>query len=304
MSGVQPPLPLLPATVTVTCTTGAGSARASRHPVTIGVGWQVDTGHDMLAEMVAAALGGRVSCLDLPDRVVPAVREWVGLRLRRHPLRLIRDGSRRWLLAESASCCRARGWTTPGVAAEHGREATHVATRFGASAPAVAEIADRLSVPTPHRPADPWLAQLWQCGLDPEVARAFHEQVAPLHGMLPEDVVVLLASPLPHGPGSTTWSGTPIPPLMHWVGEAAAHVAGLPDRTEWARLQAPAREVCELTGAGYRARQVARVCRAARVSGPAAVTMLAGWVRAGSRPSVAELIRALDTDTGTAPSPD
>ena len=75
-------LPLLPGRARLLRPTIACVARrvdevpadAVTHQVTVHHDWRVTVPHDLGGERVAAALGGHCSCLELVDRVIPAVR--------------------------------------------------------------------------------------------------------------------------------------------------------------------------------------------------------------------------------------
>lgn len=108
-------------------------ADALTHQVTVHHNWRVTVPHDLGAERVATALGGHCSCLELVDRVIPAVRAIMPLLSRQELPAIEAIGSRgRWQIAPAAqaSCCRGRQADGIGAAAGHVLGSTHLATQL------------------------------------------------------------------------------------------------------------------------------------------------------------------------------
>jgi len=94
------------------------------HLVTIQPDWSRSTPHDIGLERVAMATGGYLSCVDLVDHEVPALRELLQLRARRVVPEITRAAARLWRLGDASPDCRCRslGFGTAADVAEHARD--------------------------------------------------------------------------------------------------------------------------------------------------------------------------------------
>lgn len=182
-------------TFTIACRTSA-SGTPREHEVSVTPGWQLVTPHDLDAERLAVALGGVCTCVDLADRVLPAVAGYVTHRLRRDSAAIVHADDGSWRPAVDVSgCCRDQGFPQARDAAAHLRRPKHWAQRYGASPTVVAQIAQQIldaealasgektPVDQNRDPACPRvesqvldataLAVCWDAGLHPERALAW-----------------------------------------------------------------------------------------------------------------------------------
>ena len=302
-------LGLLPATVVLTCRTSEG--RATRHPVTIGTDWTVDTGHDIESERLAAALGGRLSCLDLIDNVdytLPAARQWLLANLRiGHPGITSGDG-RRWRPVRAARCCPRSGFADPAKASEHVRSQRHIGTQLGAPPRHLAAVirhwspllAQNAPPPTDHR-----YCYLWECGLTPDHIHNVERELQ-ADEPLPLELHLALMAAQP----DLTWFSEAIaahreaPSAAVWIAWESARweQIALPERLEWLSQPIPPRLALVLGAAGMRAQDVHRLAEAQACTLTRAANQLVSWVETGLQPSIDDLI-ALDHDRGLLPAP-
>lgn len=286
---------LLPLSFPVACRTSrATGARVRRHPVTIESNWSLSTGHDLNSERLAAALGGYLSCVDLADRVMPAARTWVELRLRTKLPEIARVDDR-WCARTSASCCRA-GYRDSATAAGHVRDRAHLARtadidprQLGGVTKHLSPLIDTLACPVKGRAT----RLLWASGLHPEWVNAV-EQAVGLSEMPPQFHQAVLAcqpdltrlrqvlelahcSEQKYSAISLTWmynlwSQIPAGQWDDWLADAVSPQLS-----------------CTLAAAGYTVAdaRALRLALGGTVNGAAAV--LAAWVSNGHRPSVHQL---------------
>jgi hypothetical protein len=113
-------------------TSNSPTAATTKHMVTIGPDWTVETPHDLAAEQVAVSLGGYVSCLELQSRSIPAVQQWLALERRAAPPPLQLGSGARWHAKLRATCCPKTGFDSAGHAADHARSTRHLAVQFSA----------------------------------------------------------------------------------------------------------------------------------------------------------------------------
>lgn len=164
-------LGLLPVTVTTRCgAVGRAFDDRQPHAVTMHRDGSVDTGHDVAAERVAAALGGRVTCLDLLDHTVPALRSWLAAQLRIAPPPVTSKEGRRWLPTDRALCC-ARSYPLVLPAVRHLRSERHAAIRHGAPVEQVTDFATVFRSRLTSALGDAGVDVLWQHGLSQEHCR-------------------------------------------------------------------------------------------------------------------------------------
>jgi hypothetical protein len=190
-----------PLTLAVECRTEPNRP-GNAHQITLDTEWQVHTPHDLDAERVAQAFGGYLSCLELVDKVVPALAGLVQLVGRRRLPDVRRAGSADWRIAVPAQGCRCQGtsFRAPELAAFHARGVEHWAALWGLSRNSVRLLAHLVDqVARAHgiterlgeHPArsevleGSGLDDLWQAGLHPELVTALHQGVWPGGSALP-----------------------------------------------------------------------------------------------------------------------
>ncbi|MGI8720653.1 MAG: hypothetical protein ACR2JG_00345, partial [Geodermatophilaceae bacterium] len=119
----------------VACRTARTGDPLGKHEVWIEADWSVVTPHELTLERIAMAMGGYLSCVDLVDREVPALRELVQLEARRVLPQITRNVEGRWTLRTLAPGCRCRptGFRSAAEAADHARDPAHVARLYGVS---------------------------------------------------------------------------------------------------------------------------------------------------------------------------
>ncbi|GAB4004829.1 hypothetical protein [Nocardioides ultimimeridianus] len=124
-----------PLVVHVACETG--DRDPTSHPVTVTEDWALISPHDLAAERVGVAFGGRCSCLELADRALPAVRHWLDLHLRRRTPEVRYSAARGWCVPVREGCECDFGpefgrVATVEAAVAHATSPQHVAAGFGA----------------------------------------------------------------------------------------------------------------------------------------------------------------------------
>jgi hypothetical protein len=319
-----PPSPEGGLELTVRCRTVRTGPGGRSHPVTINPDWSVTTPHDLELERIAVAMGGYLSCLQLVDSEVPALRKLTQLRARRTLPEILRNSSARWTLHTLAvGCdCVPYGFASAAEAADHARSPLHVARQMHA----VPRGLERLLYRVEHahgtafcrRPADEWgagevvrerdgLDQLWDCGIHPRL-------VARLHEALWRD-----------GPPMPAWfylGAATCKPDLSWV---AATLQAVPDedvavwlcwtnteldrrhpdaRTVWLRAGVPRHAIATLAAGNYTPVDVARLAASTRRNIPRAALTLAAWHKAGCHPTPEQiaLLDELDVDPWYEPS--
>lgn len=118
----------------VECRASRTALSGPRHEVRVQADWSVETPHDLAAERVAAAFGGYTSCLELPDRTVPACREAIPSLARRRAPAMNYMAGRGWRVTHRPSRCRCDGrfFAEARHAAVHLRSPEHIAASAGA----------------------------------------------------------------------------------------------------------------------------------------------------------------------------
>lgn len=309
-----------PLTLRIGCWTSPDpDADGVRHEVTLQPDGTVDVPHDLEAERLAAAFGGYLSCLELVERVVPALDDWWQLQRRQLLPPLSRGPRGQWRPLPSASgpCCSPAQHVAP--VAEHVRSAEHLTRAGRLPARLVGPLATTLLTVhgVPQLPRDAALdalgcvrgvdgvAALWQAGLHPTVVRSVHDRLVGPDG--PE-----LAQALYLGAVSRR-------PDLAWVAETLRRVAeaaggSLPQeqedelaewltwtqtrldprerqrRAEWLTVGVPRSWVVELARSGYEPEHARRLAAGTHRSVPGAVGLLRSWSAAGLRPSPDDLL--------------
>lgn len=296
-------------TVDVRCYTDPTHSGGRTHPIVLHADWSVDTGHDLDAERFSVAFGGYLSCLDLPDKVLPAVRAFVArqLRLTWPSIDLVIGGG--WALLDPFDRCCGRGmYSDAGLAAQHWRSLTHVAVEHGARPAVVKRLAGQ--VLTAHgRTVEqrvPYGASalvgrsvksradldlLWQAGLTPELIDVVHGKVG--HGRpLPANFYLGVISRRP----DLKWihdTATKVPDreLHDWLAwTETAHDRAHPDsRGDWLALGISRRDVTVLLATDYTPDDVRQLADATGRTRTSAAHLLATWADAGCFPTIPAL---------------
>jgi hypothetical protein len=185
---LAPPTPDGDLVVEVECRTSRTAKKGTLHPITIRADWSVEVPHDLDAERIAVALGGYCSCLELADKVVPAVALFAQRVTRRGPAGIGHVRGRGWMVSEPNRLCGcARQWFTAAhVAAEHARSLRHLAAVHGLAEWQLERLARAVEDawgPLRKPPPEGWYAaglvrepfgldELWLAGVHPDtVAR-------------------------------------------------------------------------------------------------------------------------------------
>lgn len=307
-----------PVTVTVCC--GAEPSCRAKHAVRISPplepegSWLVETGHDLEAERVAAALGGgRMTCLDIADLEVPAIEGYwrskrrdvlVGIQ----PERARRGKMTTWLVtAQVKGCeCESKRWDRPEEAAAHLRDLGHWCRKSGAQYRSTQRLLRVLQQATgPATWSDRWplstssgcvehdedLFRLWEFGIHPDVVSEIHTGLGlsdPLSAQAYLHIVTQLIDVgwlrqfISGGPQAVTWAATT------WTSWDASHPE---ERAEWFEAGLHYKVIAALLGSPYSRDDVRTLASATGLSMNAAGHVIADWVAAGCRPTLEQLIK-------------
>ncbi len=302
-------------TVQVRCRSQRG-VTGRKHAITIRPDWSVTTPHDLDAERIGVALGGYLSCIDLVDHTVPALRDLVQLVARRVLPPLSRNHVGRWVVDQpTQGCsCETQSHATPYDAAEHARGAAHMARRYGADPKQLHRLLEE--VVAAHGgfqmcPPPGWVALgsvreprgidvLWGAGVPPELVMEVQERVLPRGGPLPTaaylgaayrcddlDWLASTVSRCPHGaddPDSVTWAA------WAYGNEDRAHPHA---RGDWLSVGIPRSAVDTLVEGGIGVGVAEELAETTGRTLQRAAVVLAAWERAGCRPGPGD-IAALD----------
>lgn len=302
----------LPVALRVPCSADP-TAPGTEHEVTLTADWELDTGHDLELERLGAALGGWLSCLELADRVLPAVRGLWLARTRSVPHRMVRLDHRQgspWVLGEAVpGCyCATGGFRDVAGLVDHLSSPEHWATAHEAPIghverfyQALEHAAGVLTRRPARRAVLGWdlsarvreadgAERLWRLGLPPEVIATTHQEISPWGEPLPvacyRDVLLRgcptewLAQFAELGSDAVTWAA------RSWGARDRSDPG---ERLRWVRAGAHRLDVEELmlgtwtldevagiaTGIGYDLRRVTAVC--------------ASWQRVGCHPGPEDL---------------
>ncbi|MDQ3715852.1 MAG: hypothetical protein M3381_07510 [Actinomycetota bacterium] len=323
---VLPPLEPSPGgrlLASVGCRTARTGDSLGKHEVWIEADWSVSTPHELALERIAMAMGGYLSCVDLADREVPALRELVQLHARRVFPQFTRNEVGRWTLRVLAPGCQCRptGFRSATEAAEHARDPAHLARLYGVPP---RELQRRLRViEDVHR------TRFHVPPIAPEAERAVreHDGVSLLWaaGVHPESVAAVHELLWPGGPPMPVWfylGAVTHRRDMAWVAQTLAAVPDEDvavwlcwtetelDRTQpnaraaWLRAGVPRKAIATLADGAYSPIDVARLMARTRRSLCSAAATLAAWHRAGCHPSLDDiaLIDGLGADPWFEPS--
>lgn len=295
------------------------AAGGSQHDIVIRPGWAVEVPHDLAAERVLVALGGRSPCADFVDRVLPAGRAWLDLQLRTVLPRIspMRAGTPDPL----GKCCKFP--VSHGLHASyaplrdvvaHIRSPWHLASIAEVYEPSLTRLTEALASAYGYEsdfaldpdeaarvvdcvtPAES-LDYLWSIGIAPHVVGQIHRQIAETSAPLPtERYINLLTGCGPDAAAILRALETTVP-----GSGAAGGVAGPPRGAgPWAPIRLGWPAVARLTRAGYDAGDVRTLSGGKRISLHAAARCLVRWAKAGCRPEVATLLRLHEIGLGDA----
>ena len=268
------------------------------------------TPHDIGLERIAAAMGGFLSCVDLVDREVPALRELVQLRARRVLPQIVRNVAGRWSLRTLAPDCRCAPFAY-GCAAEaagHARDAYHVA-RLHQSCPRrlkrlLGAVEDAYGTGFYTPPRDAWdasgavrerdgVAQLWDAGVHPQLVARLHERLWPGGSPMPVWFYLGATSRQPNLIWlAATLAVVPDEDVAVWAcwPEAELDRTHPSARAAWLLAGVPRKAIIGLVNGAYTPAEVARLALLTGRSIPAAACALAAWYRAGCRPSPEDIV--------------
>lgn len=289
--------------VSVSCRNGA--LRAKRHPATFRSDWSLEVPHDVDLERIGVALGGVATCVELVDRVVPAVRDVWLQRQRLAPAGIAptQTGGWRPVLRPDGCRCARVVFKTAELAADHVRETAHWARVHGVPERRVKDLLVSLEQASgvgsdPGRRAWPAssavharldLGWLWEVGVHPD-------RVAAIHRELRLDEPLMAVTYL-----NIEGKGIEVPWLARFGGAdviawAAANygdhdVTAPQDRLAWVRAGVHRRLIRELLGGVYALDDVCTVAQENRITVNAAALLLAGWQQAGCEASVEQIVR-------------
>lgn len=303
-----------PLELSVECRTSRTASRGKQHSIVIEPDWTVRTPHDLEAERVAVAFGGFTSCLELVDKVIPAVQSTLPLLLRRRLARLTRTKDERvvWSAVSVRGCRCHRGiFTSAREAAAHLRSPAHLVKQYAVplrpltKVLAAAEGAWRSdAAPTAEARARAERAvrefrgseSLWEAGLHPEHVLEFAALAPGIDEPLPEAFFLGVA----YSGVDVTWLATtvanrPDPAGAAWLAwvpadKGNAYLSALQDWYSLGlsrrQIEALAIESVTITAAEALAKATGRPLRTGGAD-------LAAWALAGCRPTV-EHFQVLD----------
>jgi hypothetical protein len=310
-----PPAPLGPhpdggdLVLSTRCFVDRDHKKGRRHAATLHEDWTITVPHDLEAERVVVALGGYLSCLDLVDRVAPAVEVYLRRNLRADPPQILRTPTMQWQCAVRVKeCCPvSRSWPTPQEAAGHWRSSHHVAAELDAPAALLAGFgrdvlrARGVREPVPTPPARHLvgrqvasrkeLHELWEAGLSPELVEALHLSVE-ADGPLPLAFYLGAVTKRPNlGWLRDTHHHIPERADLAWLTwtETPADRQDRTLRRSWLRLGVPKKDIARLTSSPYGPDDVRRLAEILGRSGNTAASILTSCIRAKVHPNVVEL---------------
>ncbi len=292
------------------CRTSREATSGRPHPIRIHADWSVETPHDLAAERIAAAFGGYTSCLELVERVVPAVARAMPLLARRAPLPLRRaEDDRTWVVPPLRGCrCSHPTFGSARSAGIHLRSTPHLSRQLGVAAEplevlldAVRGASDLLDVR--RLPAydaatralvleDSGVDELWDAGIHPAEIAALAAPARVVAGGLP--VAYFLA--VRYGSADLGWvertvARRPDPAVATWLAwTPAGHHLVREEVGDWLALGLSRRQVEAVVAEGVPPGAAAGLASASGRSEHAAAVDLSGWAAAGCHPTVAHVL--------------
>ena len=229
-------------TFAVECRLRRDADRGKKHPVTIHDDWWVTTPHeDMDTLRVAYALGDYCSCVELVDRVVPALRSHIEVATRSRLPRIRAEHPNLWRVVESslAPCCREKHFGSASSAMQHLLTTQHLTASINAPRWLVNTVMRNIpdSLPSAFTSVaregaslvaeDDGCAQLWDAGLHPR-------RVAEMAALAPTEVWPLPVSyylGLAYASNAASWIGKVLPhrataSVAKWLAWQTVDVSG------------------------------------------------------------------------------
>ncbi len=294
--------------LTVTCRTDPDPrAAGAEHAIALHPDGAIETPHDLPAERLAVALGGYLSCVELVDRVVPVLQEWLLLQQRAVPPPIVsRDSGRRWQPRERAACCPRGGYETPVAGADHARSAAHLATVRGVDQELLRALTQVLPTTDPPRPLGEAWDAAWACGIAAsEVARI--SRVCGLDEPLGPGFYLAV---LQHKP-SLPWlremlsAGPCAPATAEWLAwtYTAADRRDPRARKAWLSLGLPVRAIEGLIAADRRPEDVQHLAEHWAITRASAALLLLEWLDHGLPIRAADLTGPATTRLAYPPRP-
>ena len=318
------PSPIGALDMTIPCRTTRSGGTRTEHHASIAADWSVSTPHDIELERIAVAMGGYLSCVELVDRGVPALRDVVQLRSRRMLPPITRGAAGRWMLLTPVSGCECRpnGFGSAAEAAEHARDLTHVAKLHGVRPRSLQSLVRRVEEEYDTRfydpPEDVWKAadavreyggirQLWDSGVHPQVVARLHEALWPDGPAMPVWFYLGVVSRRPNLAWiSQTLAAVPDEDVAVWLCWTDTELdRSHPEaRAAWLQAGVPRRAISALADGSYTPADVATLASTTQRTVPIAALTLAAWHRAGCHPSPQEIaqIDELGADPWREPS--
>jgi hypothetical protein len=317
------PAPDGPLVARARCRTSRTGGRVTYHGARIAPDWSVTTPHDIALERIAGAMGGYLSCVDLVDAEVPALRELAQLRARRVVPQISRNVAGRWTLGTlPADCtCVPFGFASAAEAAEHARDPLHIGRLHGVVPRVLLQLLAQVEeahgtgfyLPSNHPDAHEvvrerdGVAQLWDAGVHPIMVRRLHDALWPGGPALP---VLFYLGAVTRRPDlgwiARTLAEVPDEDVAVWLCWTDTELDRRhPDaRIGWLRSGVPRRAIAALAEGAYSPVDVAELARGSGRSAASAACAFAGWHRAGCHPSVGDLLvlQTLDVDPWFEPS--
>jgi hypothetical protein len=309
---VLPDLPPSPAgalELSIGCRTTRSGRSTHRHPFTINSDWSVTTPHNLDLERIAVGMGGYLSCLDLVDHVVPALRDFLQRTAHRIAPRLIRNDGGRWVIpGPPLACgCNEFGFADVTDAGDHWRSVQHVASERGVSSRLLDHLAREVLAAHDTSFVLPPLESgikeavrerrgveyLWDAGLHPEMIKAVRAAVWPDGPPLPVWFYLGVMSRRPDlGWIASTLRSIPDEDIAVWLcwTDADLDRAHPAARTGWLQAGVPRVAIAALADGSYTPLEVARLSHATGRSIQASAITLAAWHRAGCHPSADDVI--------------
>ncbi len=287
---------------TVSCASVPGPR--GRHPVVVAPDWTVTVPHDLDAERVAVAFGGRSRCLELVERGIPALRAALPLLTRQVLAPLNRLASDDWALHRSDAvpdCCPAR-FRSAEDAATHLRGTRHLARASGSAPRDVHELLTTFAgawmewegAPPPWpgvrrlvREED-GVAELWQAGIHPRLLPGLAASAVGVDEPLPVSYYLGLA----YGAVDREWLATvvqrrPDADTAAWLATLPGHESTGPahEWAAWLGYGIPRLEVRHAVATGMPAATVPLAVATTDWPAPMAARNVLAWALAGCRPT-------------------
>lgn len=306
--------------LSVRCYTDPAHKAHRSHVIVIGTDWSVDTGHDLEAERFTLAFGGYLSCFEIAERVVPALKVYLNRQLRNELPRVSLSVAGRWMAADRVETCCAgsTSFATVTEAAAHVRGARHVAAEFrtrttwvGMLGRKVLDAHDRKDpVQLPEDamrlvgrqvPKAKDVIFLWEAGLTPELIEAAHAEASDGRPLSAAFYLGVLTKRPDLRWVHDTANKVPDREVHDWlVWSETAQDREEPElRGDWLRLGVSRRDLTALSQTAYRPADVRLLATRLGISPTAAGGVLADFANADCFPSVVDLIdQAVNADVG------